>query len=76
MKVSQTAKQIYQWLEFVVMTDQSFNCVENQYYIAAIQGMKMTRKYFMRILQGVRNIVIDDLKILIPENFGVIFDGR
>jgi hypothetical protein len=33
-------------------------------------------KTFLRLLRGVRSIVQEDLKNVIPANFGVIFDGK
>lgn len=36
----------------------------------------MSRKYLISLLQDVRSIIREDIKKLIPEKFGVIFDSK
>jgi hypothetical protein len=74
-KVSHEAKRLNKWLEFIVMTDQSFCCVENEYFRKFGDSRGLSRKYLMQVLQGVRSLVIEEIKHIIPDKFGVIFDG-
>jgi hypothetical protein len=35
----------------------------------------LSRKYLMKVLQGVRSLGREEIKLIIPNKFGVIFDG-
>ena len=54
---SEEAKSCFQWLNFVVTTDQAFSCVENEAFRAFSKSKGMSRKFFMKLLHGVRSLV-------------------
>lgn len=76
LSISQEAKRDYQWLSFIVMTDQPFSIVENSHCRALSKYGPITRPYLMKKLKEVHEQVQLTLTTSVPERFGVIMDGN
>ena len=74
--ISELAKQHYLWLEFIIMTNQSFVCVENRFVKSFAKVKSISRKTLMTLISGVSKLVKMKISHLVPSKFGVIFDGK
>ena len=65
--ISDLAKQEYQWLEFIIMTNQSFISVENRYVQAIAKFKPISRSRLMKLIDSVSKLIKIKLSLLIPE---------
>ena len=73
--IPEKARNIYGWLELIVMNGEPFNLVENEYHRKYSNLSSICRNTFMKYLQELTKTVELKIKDELPENFGLVFDG-
>jgi hypothetical protein len=66
---------IHGWLQLIVMGDFPFSVVENEYLREMSKLPPLSRSSVMRYLTLTHIYLLDRLGSIIPNKFGVIFDG-
>ena len=74
-EVSENAKNIYGWLEWVIMTGQPFNFVDNELNKKHTKFTPISRPSFMRYLQLLTKKVERKVEESLPQTFGLVIDG-
>ena len=72
---SKAAENIFWWIEWVIATDQSFRFVENKYVKKNTKLKHIGRNTFQKYMELIYIEVKSKIKNMLPEDFGVIFDG-
>ena len=73
--IPEKARNIYGWLELIVMNGEPFNLVENEYQRKYSNLSSICRNTFMKYLQELTKTVELKIKDELPETFGLVFDG-
>jgi hypothetical protein len=74
-KITSKAKNLFGWLEWIVMTDQPKSFVENTYNRKHTKLDPIGRVTFDKYLDLACSAVQDKIAEELPETFGLIFDG-
>jgi hypothetical protein len=73
--ISEEAKNMYGWLEWIVMADLPITIVENDYYIKRSNLLPTTYKTVTKYMDKLLILVKDYIKKCLPSSYGIIFDG-
>ena len=73
--ITKQARNIYVWLEIVVMASQPFNFVEDQIFNKYLKLEPVSRPTLMKYLQLVTKKVETEIQCILPEKFGLFVDG-
>jgi len=73
--VSEEAKNMYSWLEWIVKTDLPITIVKNDYYIKRSNLLPMTYKAVTKYTDKLLILVKDYIKKSLSSTCDMIFDG-
>ena len=73
--ISTEAKNMYGWIEWIVMADLPITCVENEYYQKRSNLAPTTYKTVSKYMEKLLSIVNENIKKSLPPTFGIVFDG-
>jgi len=74
--VTKKAQLLYSWLEWVIMCDHPFEFVNNKYTKKYTSLEPICDKTLKKYMQSLCTEVESTIKKIIPQNFGLIFDGK
>jgi hypothetical protein len=74
-KIHPYTEAVFGWLQFIVATNQPFSCVENADYRKFAKYDSICKHTEMKYFNLVFQNVIESLANMIPNLFGIIFDG-
>lgn len=74
-KVSNKGQNLYDWIQWVVMDVQEFSFVDNKYTRKNTKLEPICRTTLMKYIENLSIIVEEKIKQIIPNTFGIIFDG-
>ncbi len=73
--ITDKARNIYGWLDVVIMCDFPLSIVENQKFLNYSKLTKLSRKTLDKYLYKTLQYVQNSIKEQLPDRFGLIFDG-
>jgi len=73
--VSDKAKGIFGWIEWIVMADLPITIVDNPYYRKRSNLPQTSYKTITKYMEKLLEIVQRNIKRYLPPTFGIIFDG-
>ena len=73
--VSSEAKNMFGWIEWIVMADLPVTVVENELYRRHSSLESTSYKTVTKQMEAVLKIIKENIKRGLPPSFGVIFDG-
>ncbi len=73
--VSPVARKIYGWMKYVILTNQSLNSVMNKDAREFSKFESIDKKTMSKYLERVFEFVKLELQQILPQTFGIIFDG-
>ena len=73
--VTEKAKNIYGWLDFIVMNDLPLCTVERSAFLRHLKLEAIDRKTLDKYLYATQAAVKENIKGILPERFGIITDG-
>ena len=73
--VSSDAKNMFGWIEWIVMADLSITIVDNEYYRKRSNLKSTSYKIVSKHMETLLKLVEENIKLGLPETFGLIFDG-
>ena len=72
---SEDAKNFHDWIEWMVMNDESPNFCENKYVRKNTKLKEVSTETLLKYAYKLNEIVKDAISDELPETFGLIFDG-
>jgi len=73
--VSPEAKNMFGWIEWIVMADLPVTVVENEFYKKRSTLESTTYKTVMKHMEALLRLIKENIKRGLPPTFGIIFDG-
>ena len=73
--VSPEAKNMFGWIEWIVMADLPVTVVENELYKKRSNLESTTYKTVMKHMEALLRLIKENIKRGLPPTFGIIFDG-
>lgn len=73
--VSPEAKNMFGWIEWIVMADLPLKIVENEYYRKRTNLEPTTYKTITKHMENLLKLIKENIKRGLPKTFGIIFDG-
>lgn len=73
--VSAEAKNMFGWIEWIVMADLPMTVVENEFYKKRSNLEPTTYKTVTKHMETLLSLVRQNIKRTLPKTFGIIFDG-
>jgi hypothetical protein len=73
--ITDEARNIYSWLDFIIMNDLSLRCVDNPNILRHVKMDQISRKTLDKYLYKTIDFVKDIIKTNLPQRFGIIYDG-
>ena len=73
--VTEKAKNIYGWLDFIVMNDLPLSSCERSMFTKYLKLKEIDRKTLDKYFYATLAAVKETIKVNLPERFGIIMDG-
>jgi len=72
---SNSAKKVYNWLRMVILCNLPFSIVDNEIFRECSNQDPIARNTLMKYIKQLDLEVTNNIKSILPDHFGLIFDG-